>query len=503
MLAIAMAIGFWLGSGMNDPMVVEEPSRGWQKIDDILRYVEDDYVDTISRQELEEEVIAFLLQRLDPHSYYIEQNRLQAFNEPLEGGFEGIGVQFSIRSDTVYIINTIPGGPAEVAGIQASDRIVAVEDTPIAGNGITNDKVMKLLKGPSGSEVEVTVKRHHHDELLAITIRRGEVPLTSIDAVYKVDSNTLYVRLARFAKTTADEFQQRVVPYAGKGIDHMILDLRGNGGGFLDAAISLADEFLENGMLITYTEGRSRPRQDYIATRSGHFEETRLYVLMDGYSASASEILAGAIQDHQRGKIIGKRSYGKGLVQEQNEWPDGSATRLTVARYFTPYGRSIQRPYEGMPEGVEDVHGFLKNASDSADQGGIIPDVRVKRDTSSVSWLYAEAVHRGLLTDFAYDFRDQHLEALTVMNEEDYLQAMHGDTIIHAMRDYLEKNNVGIHKADWQKSSDHMAGRVKAILGRSLFGDNIYFRVINDYDAYVNAARKEIGNSIDKEPRLP
>lgn len=490
-IALAMAFGFWLGSGLRNPLVVEQSSGDWGKIDEILRYVEDDYVDTVSRQKLEEEVIAYLLQRLDPHSYYIEGKQLQAFNEPLEGGFEGIGVQFNIRQDSVYIINTIAGGPAEAAGMKPGDRIVKVEADTIAGNGVTNSRVMKLLKGLAGTSVNVSVRRPGVTALVDINIQRGEIPIRSVDAVYQLDSNTLYVRLERFARTTSEEFEERVVPYANKGVDNIILDLRGNGGGFLDAAIYLADEFLTKGRLITYTEGRSRPRQEYRASSSGHFEETKLYLLMDEFSASASEILAGAVQDHHRGVIIGERSFGKGLVQEQNEWPDGSATRLTVARYYTPNGRSIQKPYEGMPDDLE----LPLEGADSTSIGGIEPDVDVKNDTSSVSWLYAEVVHRGLLNDFAYDFRDRKLPELTSMDRGEYLRGVEVDTLLGAMRTYFIDHHVVIDERDWKKSANHMATRVKAIIGRSLFGDDLYFQIINQYDSFVQTAVEEMKKS--------
>lgn len=491
-MAIAMAMGVWLGMGLGDGSSGGN-SEQWYKINEIMQYVEHDYVDTVSRQSLEEEVLAYLLQRLDPHSYYISEDDVAAMNEPLEGGFEGIGIQFNIDNDTIYVINTIAGGPSQKAGIQPGDRIIGVDGEYIAGKGLSNKQVMSLLKGPSGSEVAVEVLRQSLNQTLNFDIIRGEIPLNSLDAAYRMNDSTIYVRLARFAKTTYSEFKETVYPLKNGKVKHFILDLRGNGGGFLDAAVDLADEFLADDLIITYTEGKSRPRTEYFATGKGKFEDTRLYVLIDRYSASASEIFAGAVQDHGRGLIIGKRSFGKGLVQEQNEWSDGSATRLTVARYYTPNGRSIQRPYDSL----SDLEAYYNPDSAAAEQGGISPDVYVKNDTAGVTWLYAELVHRALITDFVYDYRDRHYEALKELSTDNFIERVTDDTVLSGLRAYLVQREFEINENEWVRSAPYMATRCRALMARSLFNDQAYYRIFNPSDATVKAALQAI-----KKPSL-
>ncbi|MDP4763088.1 MAG: S41 family peptidase [Salibacteraceae bacterium] len=481
LLAISMAIGVWLGSGLQSPFAKDGRSEARQKMDQIMRYVEEDYVDTISRENLEDELIAYLLQRLDPHSYYISQDDLAAMQEPLEGGFEGIGVSFNLRNDTIYVINTIKDGPSDKAGLLPGDQIVGVNGHTIAGTGLDNKTVMALLKGPSGSEVQVQVKRPQQTAWLSFDLTRGSIAIHSIDAAYMYDDTTAYVKLARFAKTTYQEFQDRVYPLREKGATSIIIDLRSNGGGVLDAAIDLADEFLEKGKLITYIEGKNRPRKDYFATEKGRFENTKLSVIIDQFSASASEVFAGAIQDQKRGTIIGRKSYGKGLVQEENEWSDGSATRLTVARYYTPNGRNIQREYESIAS-----TSFSQN--DSIEKGGIVPDFEMERDTVGVTWLYAEIVHRGLLNDFVYAYRDKHFNELKNLDADAFIANVSIDTIGVDFKQYVQENDVFIDESEWQISHDRMLTRVKAILARSLFDDEVYYRIYNTMDPYVMKA---------------
>lgn len=486
-LSIAMAIGLVMGYWLADNGQRNEMGQ-WQKIDQVLQYVEHDYVDSVSRVSLENDAIAYLLQRLDPHSYFIPSDDLAAVNEPLDGGFQGIGVQFKMDRDTVYIIKTIEDGPAESAGILAGDRIITVGPDTIAGQAMNTAQIMSMLKGPSGSEVEVGVKRG--DQWLAATITRGEIALNSIDAAFKIDDSTAYVRLSKFSKTTMDEFVERVYPMAP--VKNVILDLRGNGGGMLDAAIALSDEFLSSELLITYTEGKSRPKKEYRATSNGMFEQSKLYVIIDRYSASASEVLAGAMQDHNRAVIYGKRSFGKGLVQEQNQWSDGSATRLTVARYFTPNGRSIQRSYE-TEESREAYFGTL----DSAIAGGIIPDVPVARDTAGITWLYAEIVHRGLITAFAYQFRDGRMDELSKITEHEALGVIARDTVTHRdLKEFMATKGVEVNEKEWNRSKELISFRLQSVLVRSLLTDQAYHQLMATRDPAISAVMNDI-----KKPR--
>ncbi|MEQ9186713.1 MAG: S41 family peptidase [Cryomorphaceae bacterium] len=477
LMAVSMAIGLWLGSGLRNPFLNGKPTAGWQKIEQILHYVENDYVDTISKARLEDEVVAYLLQRLDPHSYYIPEEDLSTMNEPLDGGFEGIGVQFNLRNDSIYVVNTIAGGPSERAGVLPGDRIVEVDSVVIAGTGLDNRTVMGLLKGPEGSEVRVGVQRKGAKNIVRYTIVRDAIPISSFDAIYLINDSTIYVKLARFSKTTYSEFQERVYPLLTKKTRGFILDLRGNGGGYLDAAVNLADEFLEEGDVITYTQGKSRPRRDYLATSNGAFKDIGLVVVIDAYSASASEIFAGAMQDLGRGTVVGKRSFGKGLVQEQNEWNDGSATRLTVARYYTPNGRSIQRPYLSLSAKGEVLPDSLI--------GGIVPDVIVKRDTTGVTWFFAELVHSGMLTQFAYKLRDEYYDVLKTNDEENLGNTLTSALIATSLRKFLAQTEIEINEKEWKRSIDRISLRVQALTARSLHGDQAYFRVLNEIDPFV------------------
>ncbi|GAB5538366.1 MAG: S41 family peptidase [Salibacteraceae bacterium] len=482
-LAIAMILGIVLGRGLRQPESSMK-SSDWEKIDQILHYVESDYVDEVSRTELEEDAIVYLLQRLDPHSHYISQDELAAVNEPLQGSFQGIGVQFNLNGDTVYIINTIDGGPSEKAGIKAGDKLIAVEDQIIAGVGITNTDVMKLLKGESGTQVHVSLLRNR--EKLEKTITRGEVALPSIDAAYTMDDTIIYIKLNRFSQNTFNEFKDRVYPLKTGASKHFILDLRGNGGGLLDVASDIADEFLEDGKLITYTEGKSRPRTEFYATSQGEFEAVNLYLIINGYSASASEIIAGAMQDHKRATIYGKQSFGKGLVQEQNEWADGSATRLTVARYYTPNGRSIQREYESISNlgSIDSLTGDPR--------GGIRPDVEVLRDTAGITWLFAEMVHRGLISNFVYEFRDKHSDSLQQIGLAGFNTLAMDSTLIEQFGLYAAEQKLEIDSTEWRRSQGLIVHRLKALMVRNVFSEQDYIKVQNQMDPAIRAILNDI-----------
>ena len=337
-LAVVFALGIYLGNLLNFQSkdnkisLKSEPN----KLDLIIDLIESDYVDTVSTSDLIEEAVPYILKNLDPHSIYIPAKDLKQVNEPLEGNFEGIGVQFNLLNDTILVINTISGGPAEKVGLMAGDKIITINDSLFAGKKITNEDVIKNLKGEQGTTVKVGVARIGFDKLLSFEITRNKVPLYSVDVAYMMSEDIGYVKISAFARTTYDEFMQAVNNLHKQGMKKIVLDLRSNTGGYLDAAISIIDEFLEKDKLIVYTEGKARPRYEYKATKNGACLKDELVVLIDSWSASASEIVAGAIQDNDRGTIVGRRSFGKGLVQESSYFRDGSALRLTIARYYTP-----------------------------------------------------------------------------------------------------------------------------------------------------------------------
>ena len=315
------------------------------KLSSILNYISSEYVDTISIESLTESTIPTILEELDPHSVYIPARDLTKYNEPLVGNFSGIGVQFNMVDDTVAIVNTIPNGPSEIVGIIAGDRIVNVNGRNVAGVKLPSDSIVGMLRGPKGTTVKVEISRKSEKNLLEFEITRGDIPLYSVDVAYMISEETGYIKISGFAQTTYDEFIEAVEKLHQKGMNKLILDLRSNGGGIMDAATRIADQFLEDNKLIVYTQGKARARYDVFSTAKGICQEDEVCILIDEFSASASEILAGAIQDNDRGTIIGRRSFGKGLVQEQIQFKDGSALRLTIARYYTPTGRSIQKPY--------------------------------------------------------------------------------------------------------------------------------------------------------------
>jgi len=323
------------------------------KISSALQYILNEYVDTVTISKLNESVMPALVDNLDPHSIYIPATDFQKFSEPLMGNFSGIGVSFNMTDDTVAIINTIPNGPSEMVGVMAGDRIIMVDDSVVAGVNMPSDDIVKMLKGPKNTQVKVTIYRRSEEAPIDFEITRDDIPIYSVDVAYKVNENTGYIKISQFAQTTYHEFMQAIERLKTQGVEKLIIDLRRNGGGIMDAATMIADQFLEEGQLIVYTEGRTRPRENDYATSRGILKNDKVVVLMDENSASASEILAGAIQDNDRGLVIGRRSFGKGLVQEEMRFGDGSALRLTVARYYTPTGRSIQRSYEN---GKEDYY---------------------------------------------------------------------------------------------------------------------------------------------------
>ena len=511
--ALVLIIGIFVGIRLNRnsqqnellQLFSNEKNNG-NKLDELLDYVLREYVDTLNRDSLTDVTIETLLGNLDPHSAYIPASDLQATNEPLNGNFEGIGVEFNLLRDTIYVVTAIPGGPSEKAGLKSGDKIIFVDGKKVAGIKITNEMVFKYLKGKGGTIVKIGVLRYGTSNIEYFKITRGKIPIYSVDAAYMMDSITGFIKISRFASTTYQEFDNALSKLEKQGLKQLILDLRGNPGGFLDAAIDISDEFLPKGKMIVYTQGKNKPRQNSISSEKGRFEKQKLAILIDENSASASEIVAGAVQDNDRGVIIGRRSFGKGLVQEQTEFKDGSAIRLTIARYFTPSGRCIQKPYENGR--IEDYYqdemerydtGELVNA-DSVKLnkklkyttpagkvvyggGGIMPDYFIPIDTTKVSRYISELLYKNLINDFALEYVNKNRTQLKYSSAKEFNQQFKVNTpLINELKSYANKNNIKSSASDLGKGLDLLSTHLKAYIAKDIFNQEAWFFVKNAND---------------------
>ena len=492
------------------------PQEAAQKFGTLLRYVDQLYVDSVNVEQLTEKAIVKMLEDLDPHSVYFSPEELKEADEPLNGNFEGIGVQFNIFKDTIMVVSPISGGPSERLGIRAGDRIVEVDGENAAGIGITNRDVMKLLKGPKGTVVQVGIKREAVQELLVFDIVRDKIPIYSVDAVHMVDDRIGYIKVSRFAKTTMDEVRQAILELKGKGMKDLILDLQGNGGGMLRTAIEMSDEFLSGDKLLVYTEGRAFPREDTFAEYEGLFEKGRLVVLIDEASASASEIVSGAVQDWDRGLVMGRRSFGKGLVQRPMRLPDGSAVRLTVQKYYTPSGRCIQKPYDDGVEAYrkEKFERFERGELLSLDSldlpdsllfetrilkrevyggGGIVPDIFVPIDTTYNSPTFSRILRKGLCSRYALSQVDSDRDSWENRHssEDEFVRAMaFTNEELAAFKSYVEEEGVEIKEEEWQRSLPAIQLRLKAFYGRNIYESQTFYRVIGGLnEALIEAIR--------------
>jgi carboxyl-terminal processing protease len=521
MLALALVAGLFIGQDMGSsssgPLTVfrlRQPSAA-DKIGQVLDLIDRQYVDTVEKNALVDEVLQDILQRLDPHSYYISAAELQAAQEPLEGSFDGIGVEFAIQRDTVMVVAAVEGGPSEALGIRAGDRLLKADGTALSGVGITNDGVMKTLRGPKGSEVTVNILRKGKPKAFDVTIKRGKVPINSVAASILSSDGTGYIKLVRFAKNTHEEFLKAAKELEQGGMQRMVLDLRGNGGGYLTAAIDLADEFLPDGRLIVYTEGRNSPRRDVVASSRGKYEQIPLAVLIDEGSASASEIIAGALQDNDRGIIVGRRSFGKGLVQEHVDLPDHSAVRITTARYYTASGRSIQRPYgEGIDYSDDYAERFEHGELVSADSikvdssqtfttrngrtvyggGGVMPDVFVPADTAGGSNYLSELFFSGALNQFALDIADRDRTKLLGYGSHRSFHQRYTitDELLRELGTYAKSQGIEPDQADLRRSREQIATRLKAGIARNIWGNAGFYEIMLDTDSIYERAIQDL-----------
>jgi carboxyl-terminal processing protease len=514
-IGISVAIGVLLGNylpGKNSSLPNSSLRFREDKINSILNIIESKYVDSVSKSDLEEAAIPAILQKLDPHSVYIPAKDLARANEPLEGNFDGIGISFNMFTDTILVISTIPGGPSEKIGLMPGDKILYVNDSLVAGKKISDEAIMGLLKGPRGTTVKIKVLRKGHVGLIPFEIVRDKIPIYSVDVAYMVNASTGYIKINAFAVTTFDEFMKGLRDLKAEGMKSLIIDLRNNSGGVMDAATQIADQFLQKGQLIVYTEGRAYPREEIRATGTGEFEDGALVILIDEWSASASEILAGAIQDNDRGTIIGRRSFGKGLVQAPMMFNDGSGLRLTIARYYTPTGRSIQKPYnDGYEKYINDLNDRYARGEEFVQSdslhfpdslrfttpggkvvyggGGIMPDKFIPLDTTGTSSYFVKVRNAGLIYRFALKFTDENrpdlLKFTKVEEIENYLdkQAISDQFVRFAESNGIKKDAKGL-----KISGDIMNVQIKAYIARNILDNKGFYPIWEKIDTTLKYA---------------
>ncbi len=507
-LALTLIIGIFLGINIHRqsqlPVRLSLTDKN-NKISLIMNLIQRYYVDSVNINKITEEAIPEILKELDPHTTYIPAKDMKEVSEEMSGNFSGIGVQFSIQNDTIMVIDVVSGGPSQKLGIRAGDRIVAVNDSLVTGKKITNDDVLRLLRGKKGSKVKVGIVRKGFSEILPFDITRGEIPINSVDVSYMVDKNTGYIKIGRFAEKTYDEFMQALSQLSGKGAEQLIIDLRGNPGGYLGSVIRIANEFLDKGDLIVYTEGRSQPKRSFYAEYRGKYFGKKIVVLVDEFSASASEIFAGAIQDNDRGTIIGRRTFGKGLVQEQIPFGDGSAIRLTVARYYTPSGRCIQKPYDkGIANYYADIeHRLLHGELEQKDSihyndtlkyytrkgrvvyggGGIMPDIFVPADTSGITGYYTKITQKGLVYQFAFDYADRNRNELSKLKTGDeFIAYLNHKGIMSEFISYAASKGVPENKSALDVSGKIIETQLMAYIARNIIGEEGFYSIIGRID---------------------
>jgi carboxyl-terminal processing protease len=514
LLLVTLLAGIYFGSHMSRRSNIsgnKSTQQAADKLSNIIRLIDAAYVDTINAKDLVEKSIPSILENLDPHSNYIPARDMQEVEEEMQGNFSGIGVQFSIQEDTIMIVDVISGGPSAKLGILAGDRIVLVNDSVVTGKRIKNDQVFKLLRGKKGTKVKVSILRKGFKNFFDFDIIRGEIPIYSVDVSYMIDNETGFIKVSRFGEQTYKEFTSAMEKLDKSGASKIIIDLRGNPGGYLTAVIRMVNDFLEKGDPILVTKGKSQPEKTFSANTNNIWRNKKLYLLIDEFSASASEIFAGAIQDNDRGIVIGRRSFGKGLVQEQIPFSDGSALRLTVARYYTPSGRSIQKSYkDGNEKYFEDLFSRMKHGEfSSADSiqfadslkyrtkngrtvyggGGIMPDFFVPADTSGRSDYFEKIYLKGLVYQYAFFYSDQYrktLEKITsVSGITDYLEKQN---ILKSFVDYAASKGVPADNEGLRVSGFIINSQLKAYISRNIMGEEGFYPIIQEIDKTLQKA---------------
>ena len=518
LMAVAMALGVVMGiviaRGNGDKTVIQSKGN-LNTIENVFYLIQNEYVDTVDIGQLQVDAVTSVIDEMDPHSEYFVPEVLEEVTEELQGSFEGIGVTFRIEHDTITIINTIKGGPSEKVGIQGGDRIIYVGDSLVAGNGVTNATAMKLLKGPRNTKVEVKVLRRGITELLDFTITRDVIPTYSVEVAYMIDDTTGYLKLSKFIATTHKEFVKAVKELKAKGMTNFIFDLRGNSGGYLGEAVDIVDEMLPKGSLIVYTQGEHRDRQYIFARRNGMLEDMPVTILIDEGSASASEIVAGALQDNDRGTIIGRRSFGKGLVQEQFDLGDGAGLRLTVARYYTPTGRCIQKPYDGDREKYlfEAYDRYTSGEMFNADSihfadslkyttpggkivyggGGIMPDIYVPLRQDTTEYFFNKVVNASILFQYAFDFSDSHRDEILGYGSAKNFNSnfVFTDKMFTDILKEAKKKKITGTDEQVEKARELTGPLFKAYVARNIFSDEEFYPIYEPLDEILQKALKK------------
>lgn len=517
-ITIALAAGIVLRalpSSCSKKVDVDSIDSDWSKLMLVLESVDQNYVDNIDHKKVMEDIIPDVMRELDPHSVYLPPQELKEAEESLAGGFEGIGIQFNVPNDTIVVNSVITGGPSEKAGLRVGDRVIKVDERVVAGVNMPQDTMVSLMRGPKGTKVVISILRHGSDDLIPFTITRDKIPVNSVDVSYMLNDTTGYIKLSKFARTTYSEFAKALDKLNGQGMKRLVFDLRDNSGGYLDQAMLLANEFLKKGQMIVYMEGKARPRTDLKADGHGHNQNMDIAVLINAGSASASEIFAGAIQDNDRGTIYGVRSFGKGLVQEPVYFSDGSGIRLTVARYYTPSGRCIQKPYSDDYE-LEIYERYASGEMFSADSiklenetkyktaggrtvyggGGIVPDVFVPVDTVGVTDFYVECNRLGLQIKYASEVLDAHTAEVSAARDmRTFDRFIDGLGIENGFLQFASRNNVSPKEGEWDRSKEYILTQVRALIARyTPMGDDAFYPIYQQTDKLIQIA---VENEVD------